>query len=55
MEMTNQTMSTTRKLLTVAFTTAALAASFLAAMSSANATYYCHWTAARGTVCTWVP
>lgn len=49
-----KTMSTTRKFLTVAFATAALAASFLAATSSANATYYCHWTP-RGTVCTWAP
>jgi hypothetical protein len=49
-----ETMTNTRKVLTVVLATAALAVSFLAATSSADARYFCNWTP-RGTVCTWAP
>jgi hypothetical protein len=44
-----------RKFLGVTFAAAALASGFLATLSPAQATYYCHWTAAHGNVCTWSP
>lgn len=46
-----KTVSKTRRFLTVAFAFTALAAGAYTATQPANATLYCHWTAAHGTVC----
>jgi hypothetical protein len=54
MEPRMKTMTTARKVLTVAVATAALAVSFLSATNSADARYFCNWTP-RGTVCNWAP
>jgi hypothetical protein len=54
METTMNTMTTTRKVLAIAFTTVTLAVGFLAATTAADARYVCNWTP-RGTFCVWAP